>query len=107
MDRGVEAPDWAQIVILAGAHAALGKRQEALHRLEQGLKRTSPEILTLILLSGSPFDELRSEPRFEQVVRRIEARRARVHEKIRQLGIDLYPPGAEPNPDRAQPPTDA
>lgn len=49
-----------------------------------------------ILLSPL-LDDLRSEPRCQKIVRGIEARREEARERVRRLGLDLYPPGAAPD----------
>ena len=91
---------WGRTFWVAGAHAMLGNREEALDLLDLGLERNAPvfEAGGLILgsLSNNPlFDNVRSDLRFQKIVREVEARRAKIREEVRQLDIDLYPPGGE------------
>lgn len=80
---------------LAGVLSALGQDQRALRTLQQAAEGGLPRlewIRTHPLLDG-----LRSEPRFASILSQIEANQEKVQGEVRQLGIALYPPGAEPD----------
>lgn len=79
---------------LAGTQAALGRPDRALEHLKQ--MRGAAGGWYLGILTSPRLDDLRSDPRFEEMVRVMEAEREKIREEVRQLGIDLYPPGAEP-----------
>jgi hypothetical protein len=54
---------------LSALHARAGDKEKALARLEEGLEKRIPQLLTTL---GRPvFDPWRSEPRFEELRRRM------------------------------------
>jgi TolB-like protein/tetratricopeptide (TPR) repeat protein len=59
----------ASVISLAGAHAALGESKAALDLIEQALEARDPD---MVFLKVSPvLDPLRSQPRFEELCRRV------------------------------------
>lgn len=77
---------------LAGGLAVLGRTEEAIREVE----RVAEEPTGAGWLRWYPLlDTLRTEPRFQDVIRRLDARRQKAREGVLQLGIDLYPPGTK------------
>lgn len=57
------------MVLIATNYALLGEKEEALHWLEKAVERR-PFLMALV--GADPiFDDLRSEPRFQAVLRRM------------------------------------
>jgi hypothetical protein len=55
--------------MIAGAYAGIGETEEALAWLEQGYRERDP---LMILTKADPvFERVRSDPRFEDLLRRI------------------------------------
>jgi TolB-like protein/Tfp pilus assembly protein PilF len=94
------ARHWGASVWLAGGEAALGDHDVALEVLERSLERAVPVASAPPWLPGiqsNPFfSDLRSDARFREILGEVEERRKEIREEVRQLGVDLYPPGAEP-----------
>jgi len=93
---------WGKAVWLAAGQTALGDEQEALRTLERSLRRHTPVTsvagFDLTGIQSSPiFDDLRSQPRFREIVREVEVRREEIREEVRQLDVPPYPQGAEPD----------
>jgi hypothetical protein len=65
--KNSSAPDYAHAIHIAMIYTALGDRDEAISWLKQGLEdRFNPGVLT-----RPCFDPLRSDPRFQDILRRV------------------------------------
>jgi tetratricopeptide (TPR) repeat protein len=93
------ADRWGRTLIVAELEAALGEHDQALRTLERGLERTEPVVgrtpMFSFSLADPYFDSLRSDPRFREIEAEVERRREAIRNEIRDLGIDLYPPGSD------------
>ena len=92
-DRG--SPWEATHLQLARPLAALGRPDDALRHLRRAVDRG---LIHRQQLRGDPFfADLRSDPRFREILRQMEARQTEVQARVRDMGLDLYPPGVEPD----------
>lgn len=82
---------------LAGAHAALGDTDEALKQLELWRRAVGEDWLQgLSTIVPSPLmDSLRSEPRFQKLLKEFQSEQRKARERVLALNLDLYPPGTE------------
>lgn len=81
--------------LLAAGLAALGQTEAALRHLSQAVEKGYPFVGWLQM---HPLDEnVRSEPQFKAILRQAELNQQQYRKQVRWLGIDLYPPGAEPD----------
>ena len=80
---------------LAGVHAVLGDTNEALKQLERWRGTVGDDwLLGLVTISSSPLlDNLRSEPRFQALVKEFQSEQRKARERVLEQNIDLYPPG--------------
>lgn len=84
------APLW-----LARALAALAETEDALHQLHRAMKRG--EIRHQIIGIDPFFESIRSEPRFQEILRQMAAKQEEFRKEVRRMDLDLYPPGAKPD----------
>lgn len=81
-------------VLLAGALAALGEREDALRYLRP--EAGASLLRTAYLVQASPLVEsLRSEPRYQELLRQVEAKHERFRDEVRRMDLVLYPPGSQ------------
>lgn len=91
LERSAAPSPWVHFE-LAMALAPTGRSDAALRRLERWAE--SLEGWEVDALLSSPFlDEVRSEPRFQAVLRHMEEEQRSVREEILRLDLDLFPGG--------------
>lgn len=83
------------LFLLTDIQAALGQPDRALEYLERRW-HTGSDLPVRGLLS--PFlDDFRSEPRFQAILKEFQSQQRKARQRVLELNLDLYPPGAEPD----------
>jgi len=93
LEANSEAPWRLAHLGLSRVLAALERPDDALRHLGQAAD--AGVIHHRGLLVSPFFEDLRSDPHFRKILRRMEARQTEVRARVRNMGLDLYPPGVD------------